>query len=96
MWHAAKAMPRGQFLFQIEMFILEKIIYKKPYLYYKLAFYFFTFYIFFSTEFLWYLLCNTMMVIDTNTKPKENIFKRICKEVELEKVLLYSSLMIFF
>jgi len=37
-----------------------------------------------------------MMVIDTNTKPKENIFKRICKEVELEKVLLYSSLMIFF
>ena len=47
MWHAAKAMPRGQFLFQIEMFILEKIIYKKPYLYYKLAFYFFTFYILF-------------------------------------------------
>ena len=42
------------------------------------------------------LLSNTMMVIDTNTKPKENIFKRICKEVELEKVLLYSSLMICF
>ena len=45
MWHATKAVPRGQFLFQIEMLILEKIIYKKPYLYCKLAFYFFTFYI---------------------------------------------------
>ena len=39
-------------------------------------------------SFCGYLLGNTMMVIDTNTKPKETIFKRICKEVELEKVLL--------
>ena len=63
MWHAAKAMPRGQFLFQIEMFILEKIIYKKPYLYYKLAFYFFTFYIFF---FHWVSLVFTMQYYDGN------------------------------
>lgn len=34
------------------------------------------------------LSCNTIMVIDTNTKPNENIFKRIYKEVRLEKFLL--------
>ena len=45
MSHVAEAVPRGKFLLQIEMLILEKIIYKKPSLYYKLAFYFFTFYI---------------------------------------------------
>ena len=45
-------------------------------------------YCFTPLSFCGYLLCDTMMVTDTNTKPKENIFKRICKEVELEKVLL--------
>ena len=44
MWHAAKAVPTGKFLPQIAMLILDKIIYKKP-LYYKLAVYFFIFYI---------------------------------------------------
>ena len=45
MSHVAEAVPRGKFLLQIEMLMLEKIIYKKPSLYYKLAFYFFTFYL---------------------------------------------------